>query len=61
MPKYEIYFQQHLIGHRLGRSVIESDNEADAEVNYLEGDIEYYKTELDVTDIFIDDVEELSV
>ena len=61
MPKYEIYFQQYVQGTRTGVSVIEANNEAEAKDNYLDGDIEYYKTELDVTDIWFDDVKELDV
>ncbi len=61
MPKYEIYFQQYVQRKRMGVSVIEANNEAEAKDNYWDGDIEYYGIDLDVNDTWIDDVKELYV
>lgn len=61
MPKYEIYFQQYVQGNRKGVSVIEANNEAEAKDNYWDGDIEYYRTDLDVNDIWFEDVIKLDV
>ena len=61
MPKYEVHFEQYVQGKRMGVSVIEANNEAEAKDNYWDGDIEYYRTDLDVNDIWFDDVKELDV
>lgn len=61
MPKYEVYFEQYVQGKRMGVSVIEADNEAEAKGNYWDGDIKYYGTDLVVNDTWFADVKELDV